>query len=144
MHTFIVQPGRWRAEGKFIDGTGLEIAAAGEAVVEHADERWLNRSSFSLEDEAHTNVANAYEIVPLADGAAATTFRSVNPALGVLVGQLALIDEVILMTFADASGEVHGSESLARLEQDRYRDVGMMFHGDQLVSSWRFLLQRIA
>jgi hypothetical protein len=84
----------------------------------------------------------AYTILPLANGATATSFNGVNGVMGELRGAFVFFDDQILLTYTSDDGHFHGCESLRMLDEDRYETRGALFRDGGHVSSWSYTLQR--
>src|SRR5215471_12761641 len=130
-HTFLLEPGRWIADGRNIDAAGEVTRAEGEAVFTHRPDLWVNESWMRVGDGQGTTYRNRYEFQPLVRGESATTFRSVNPAVGPMRGTCAFVGDAILLAFATDDHAHSGSECLLQIDADTYRDFGVFFKGHQ-------------
>ncbi len=135
-HTLFVREGRWQISGSIIDVAGNPNIAVGLAVVTHSGELWI------LEEQVN-ELQNRYTILPLANGASATSFNGVNGVMGELRGAFAFFDDVILLTYTSEDGAFHGIESLRMLDAGRYETRGALFRDGGHVSSWSYVLQRL-
>ncbi|HEY0160997.1 MAG TPA: hypothetical protein VGF28_27175 [Thermoanaerobaculia bacterium] len=133
--TFLVREGRWQISGSVVDVAGNPNIAIGLAVVTHSGELWI------LEEQVN-EVQNRYTILPLADGATATSFNGVNGVMGELRGALVFFDDQILLTYTSDDGHFHGCETLRMLDDATYETRGALFRDAGHVSSWSYTLQR--
>jgi hypothetical protein len=134
-HTLFVREGRWQISGSIIDVAGNPNIAIGLAVVTHSGALWI------LEEQVN-ELQNRYTILPLAEGASATSFNGVNGVMGELRGAFVFFDDLILLTWTSDDGTFHGVESVRMLDPDRYETRGALFRDAGHVSSWSYVLQR--
>ena len=80
---------------------------------------------------------NLYEIEPLNQGLETTIWETQHARLGLIIGNLVVLDETIIMSYTAEGGHFSGTESLYQLDADRYKSWGVMWQGDQKVSSWQ-------
>src|SRR5262245_32316986 len=135
-HTFLLEPGRWIADGRNIDGAGEVTRAEGEAVFVHRPDVWVNDSWMRVADGHGSTYRNRYEFQPMVRGESATSFRSVNPALGTMHGSYAFVGDAILVSFATDDRAYSGTECLLQVDADTYRNFGVFFKGNQRMGSW--------
>ena len=133
--TFLIREGRWQISGSVVDVAGNPNIAIGMAVVTHSGELWI------LEEQVN-ELQNRYTILPLANGATATSFNGVNGVMGELRGAFVFFDDQILLTYTSDDGHFHGCESLRMLDEGRYETRGALFRDGGHVSSWSYTLQR--
>jgi hypothetical protein len=134
-HTFLVREGRWQISGSTVDVAGNPNIAIGLAVVTHSGALWI------LEEQVN-ELQNRHTILPLENGATATSFTGVNGVMGELHGAFVFFDDIILCTYASDDGAFQSIESLRRLAEDRYETRGALFRDRGHVSSWSYFLQR--
>ena len=87
-------------------------------------------------------VENIYEIVPFERGSDSTTWRSINPDLGTLVGTFAVVGDSILSAFRTEDGSFYGTEYLKNVDPDTYANRGVLLHKGKIVSSWSATVTR--
>ncbi|MFP5245162.1 MAG: hypothetical protein ACLGH0_00615 [Thermoanaerobaculia bacterium] len=133
-HRFLLQEGRWRISGSTIDVAGNANIAIGIAVLTRSGELWI------LEEQVN-ELQNRYTILPLENGASATSFNGVNGILGALKGAYVFFDDLILCTYTSDDGHYHGCEASRALEDDRYETRGALFRDGGHVSSWSYVLE---
>jgi len=141
-HTFLLCPGRWSARGVYSDERGVSAPAEAELIVTHLDDLWLNEGSMTVHGAIETVFRNRYEIVPLADGACTTTWKSTNPATGVLYGIFSVVGDSILSAYCSDDGTYSGMEYLRQVSPDVYENRGILLHEGLHVSSWVMDLTR--
>jgi hypothetical protein len=141
-HTFFVQEGSWAASGRLLDEKESEIPIVGSASITHYDERWVNRSTMRLLTDPPMELANEYEIRPLAPGNASTPWSSFNPSLGRMSGFFTLLGDSILSTYRSEDGAYSGAECLLQEDADTYRVWGVLFKEGEKLSSWEAVLKR--
>lgn len=135
-HTFLLTQGRWSATGVFTDETGSSAPAEAELAITHLDDLWLNEGSMTVHGTNKTVFTNRYEIVPLAEGALTTTWKSTNPATGVLYGIFSVVGDSILSAYCSDDGSYSGMEYLRQVSVDAYENRGILLHEGMRISSW--------
>jgi hypothetical protein len=143
-HTFLLEEGRWKAAGRYFDETGKSTEAEGETRIVHNDGLWVNEGTMRLLKEPPLEVANRYEIAPVAEGSEFTTWTSANPALGNLRGQFVLVRDAILSFYESSKVGYRGVETLLRQSDERYIARGALFKSNTKISSWAMTLTRHA
>lgn len=142
-HTFLFEPGAWRATGKFTDESDQDYDIEGRSEITHADGLWLNKSWMRLRTEPPFSIENTYEIVPFKEGAMMTTWVSHNPAFGELRGTFELEDNNITSRYASEDQKVRGFETVSWLDDDTYKGRGEVYMEGKLISSWSVNLERV-
>ena len=85
-HTYLLRPGRWRAEGTYYDETGRSFPLAGETeLVQEGAERHLD-GWMEVSGPAPVRFTNRY-VIRETDRPFTLTWQSFNPVLGVLTLQ---------------------------------------------------------
>lgn len=141
-HTFLFDENIWMARGVYIDGQGKYHSVAGQSVITHATDQWINDSAMHLEGNPAVEFRNRYEIEPMERNQEMTTWRSENPALGRMSGRFIIVDDSILSVFASADGVFQGTEYLRLIDDDLYWNRGSLLQGDKKASSWALELRR--
>lgn len=140
-HTFLLTQGKWSASGVYTDEEGVTAPAEAELTITHLGDLWLNEGTMRV--EGGTSVfTNRYEIVPLAKGTLTTTWKSTNPAIGVLYGIFSIVGDSILSAYCSDDGSYSGMEYLRQVSTDAYENRGIMLHEGMRVSSWEMDLTR--
>lgn len=141
-HTFLMEEGKWYASGVLFDEHEVEVPVAGHAFIEHQHDKWLNHSMMRLLTEKPLEFTNEYEIEPIPEGKAWTSWTSFNPSLGRMTGTFVIVGDSILSTYRSETGEYSGSEYFLREDENTYQSVGTLFRGAVKVSSWEAILSR--
>jgi hypothetical protein len=142
-HTFLFEPGRWRAKGHYWDDEGKIVPLEGESRVEHGGGAWTLAGQMKLYGQ-QLEIVNNYAIVPFAEGRRTTTWQAHNPALGRMIGSFTVIADTILSAFTSEDGRFHGSEALIMQSPMHYLSRGVLMKGAAIVSTWSVALQKIA
>lgn len=141
-HTFLLQEGDWSASGMYYDHRGYATPITGQACICHEEERWLNRSTMQLETDHPVSFENIYDIEPLEQGLEATIWETQHASLGLMMGTLVIVDDALIMSYSAEGGHYTGSETLRRIDDDHYQSWGVLWQGDQKISSWTARLER--
>lgn len=142
-HTFLFQPGEWKAEGTFVSRRGRPSPAFGRTMIVHRDTAWVSEGFMLIRsDEGEDEIRNSYWIRPFTESEGFTTWRSENPALGSLEGSFSVVGDTILSIYRSEDGSVTGTESLRRVRRDRYQVRGALVGRIGRLSSWAVTLTR--
>lgn len=143
-HTFLFEPGEWKAEGSFIGPEGRSSPAFGRTTIVHRDTAWVSEGFMLVRsDEREEEIRNSYWIRPFREAEGFTTWRSENPALGPLEGSFSVVGDTILSVYRSEDGDVTGTESLRRVRGDRYEVRGTLVGRGGRLSSWAVTLTRV-
>jgi hypothetical protein len=142
-HTFLFEEGLWRAEGLYVDGTNTALRAEGTIRITHEETAWINEGSLKLLLPTPVEFRNRYEIVPFEEGRDYTTWRSLNPVIGTLLGKIVLVDDSMISQYGSEDGHYTGSEYLLQVSETVYRNRGFAFGDERRVSSWAVELTKI-
>lgn len=141
-HTFLTQPGYWLAEGTFYDPRGQALPITGSATVTHDEAHWLNHSEMTLQASPPVSFRNRYEIEPMEQGLEATIWETEHETLGLLIGTLVQIEDALILSYTAKGGHYSGTETLRQIDADHYQSWGVLWQGDQKISSWQARLTR--
>ncbi len=141
-HTFLLTPGKWRAEGKYTDETDISSAAEGLITIEHAYSFWYYKSRIQLLERNEPEIKNDYKIQPWKQGSDFLNWSAEKTLMGRLKGKFLLIAETIISQFHSDEGEFVGSEVLLMQDDETYYNRGITFVGDHKLSAWSFTLKR--
>ena len=141
-HTFLLTQGRWHASGVYTDENGTTNPAEAEVTITHFDDLWVNEGTMEVSGDPPSVVKNRYEIIPLVKGSLTTTWKSTNPAIGVLYGIFSIVGDSILSAYCSDDGSYSGMEFLRQVSQDAYENRGILLHEGLRVSSWELGLTR--
>ena len=143
-HTFLFQPGAWRAAGEYRDASGLAAPVDGDTHIRHEQKRWLFEGVLRVRGSRPALHHNRYEIEPFSPGARSTHWSSTNPAVGALRGRFILAGDAILSTYASPTGRYRGFECIQKLDEKRYAVRGALLDEDKVVSTWALELVHVA
>ena len=143
MHTFILEPGNWTAEGKFWDEMGKEFVTTGETNISHNRLTWKNYGTMTIHKDTLVSFENDYEIQPF-DGASDTTsWSSKNPAIGNLSGHFAIVGDAITSLYESGDGKYKGHEVMLRKSKTEYTVIGAFYEDKRKLSSWNVQLRKV-
>lgn len=140
-HTFLLSEGSWIAKGNYYDELNNSITLEGKSVITHTEILWLNEGYMELQLENPIRFENRYEIVPFANDF--TSWKSFNPALGILQGRFAIVDDTIISTYVSEDGQFSGVECMIKVNKSTYTSKGFAFNGTEKLSSWAVTLVKI-
>ncbi|NLI12930.1 hypothetical protein [Pelotomaculum propionicicum] len=139
-HTFLFTESTWIAKGTYYDEKNNPVEVTGESFITHLKKTWFLNSSMILPGESPTELKNDYEIVPFAKDV--TSWKSVNPALGTLLGSFAVVEDSIISLFSSQKGEYFGTEVLTMINESEYTGKGVLYSPAGKISSWSVKLTR--
>src|SRR5438105_11525862 len=143
-HTFLFQPAVWTAKGTLWRADGVPLEAIGRTEIAHRAECWLLSGTLKVLGSPPAEFVHAYWIEPPGPDGASMKWRFEDATFGTLLGRFAVIGESILSVYACESSGYHGAEHLGQIDADTYRTAGVLLLKDQIVYSWRMMLQRAA
>lgn len=94
-HTFLFDPGEWKAEGEFVAGDGTTTPVEGESRIIRTTHLWHIRSRLGP-------YTNDYEITVIDDDDSSLRWLSTNAVLGELAGTFTVVGDVIISIEARA------------------------------------------
>lgn len=139
-HAYLFQPGRWLAQGHYVDDAGKTFGVEGESQVTHELDVWRVENVFILHSPKRPRVTSSYEIVPFLKGELTTPWVAYNPGLGKLFGRFTLVEDAILSFYHMEGGSHEGFETLLKLEEGAYASRGCAFEAGERLSSWALTL----
>ena len=142
MHTFLFQEADWDAEGEFFDQYGKEKAARGYTLVRHGPDKWEVEGEMTVEGPEPRSIRNNYTLEAWPPGGRATSWQSVDPALGLLFGMIGAVGDSLLSHFVSEDGEFSGVESLRMVDAGTYQSRGALFKRNRRISSWSMILKK--
>jgi hypothetical protein len=143
-HTFLFQPGTWKAAGEFRDASGLAAPVDGDTAIRHEEKRWLFEGVLRVRGNRPALHHNRYEIEPFSPGSRSTHWSSTNPAIGALRGRFILAGDAILSSYASPTGRYRGFECIQKKDAQHYTVRGALLDEDKVVSSWALELALVA
>jgi hypothetical protein len=136
-HTFFFQEGVWNARGHYIDDMDRILPLEGKVKITHLEGLWLNEGETEIKmGEKPIKISSRYEIIPPEEGKSHTTWESLSPDLGTLLGRVVIVDETIISMCRSKSGEYTGFEFHLKVSDIQYKNRGAFFKGDDKLSSW--------
>ena len=142
-HTFLFQEGVWIARGHYFDDMERMLPLDGTVRITHLEGLWLNEGEVEIKmGENPIKICNRYEIIPPEEGKNQTTWVSVNPGLGMLLGRYVIVDDTIISTCRSENGEYTGAEFHLRVSDVHYKNRGILLKGSDKLSSWSVDLQK--
>ncbi len=139
-HTFLFLEGTWTGKGTYYDQNSSPLNASGQSEIVHLKNTWFINSSMTLSGENPVELKNDYEIIPFENDI--TSWKSVNPELGTLLGSFAIVEDSIISLFSSETGEVFGSEILTKINESEYSAKGVLYNAAGKISSWSVHLER--
>ncbi len=139
-HTFLFTEYTWIAKGTYYDEKNNPVEVTGESFVTHLKKTWFLNSSMILPGENPMELKNDYEIVPFEKDV--TSWKSVNPALGTLLGSFAVVEDSIISLFSSQKGDYFGTEVLTMINESEYTGKGVLYSPAGKISSWSVTLTR--
>ena len=141
-HTFIYQPGNWKASGVFWTADGQALEAEGRSEVSHAKECWMIAGKLRVLASPPVEFVNIYCMQrPLKD-ALTSPWTMENAALGKLHGIFSIVGPSIMSVYRSERGSYQGTEHLLQRGEDFYEAYGLLLMDDRRLSSWRVELKR--
>ena len=143
VHTYLLKPGLWRADGEYFDGAGKAYPVEGESRVTHGNALWINDSRMRIAGNEGTSFRNEYRIAPFIGERDFTGWSADHDVLGKLTGRLILVGDAIVSLYRSEDSEYAGTESWLRISSILYRNWGTLFRGSDKLSSWMVRLNRV-
>lgn len=141
MHTFLFQEGVWLASGNFYDAEGNITPVEAKTTITHQANLWLNEGTMKVLSDNPVEFENSYEIVPFTKDL--TTWKSFNPALGILLGRLMVVEDTIISIYTSETSEYTGCECVTKVADDFYTSKGFLCKGNEKISSWAVEMKRL-
>jgi hypothetical protein len=143
MHTFLLQEGVWIARGHYFDDMERILPLEGMVRITHLEGLWLNEGEAEIKmGENPVKIHNRYEIIPFEEGRNQTTWESVNPDLGIILGQVIIVDDTIISTCRSEKAEYTGAEFHVKVSDVHYKNRGILLKGNAKLSSWSVDLKK--
>ena len=141
-HTYLLKPGLWDLKGDYYDRLVQRQLQEGQLVVSHSPDVWVLEGQTRILTEQPQNVANRYEVTPLAQGATHTEWRSEVGGPEPIYGLCVLVADAIMMPWQSKSGLYWGQEVLIQVSPVEYRGRGFAFLKEERVAGWATRLIR--
>jgi hypothetical protein len=135
--------GIWIAQGHYFDNSDRALPLEGMTRVTHTDKLWLNEGEMEIKaGDKPIKIYNRYEIVPFKEDRYITTWESLNPDLGSLLGRFVIVDDAIISTCCSKNGEYAGTDFLLKVSDMHYKNRGVFSKGSDKLSSWSIDLSK--
>ncbi|SFH29122.1 hypothetical protein SAMN05660649_04602 [Desulfotomaculum arcticum] len=141
-HTYLYRISSWNATGTYYDAEGKQFKLHGETAVVRSEREWTLGGTMTVMCEPPVTFENSYTI-HATDDKTTLIWESYNPALGVLKGKFEIVGDSIVSIYTSDSGVFKGSETLIKVDDDTYTNVGVAFKHGEKMSSWRALLKAV-
>ena len=143
-HTFLFQEGIWNARGHYFDDTDRALPLDGMTRIMHLETLWINEAEMEIKtgDNSPIKIYNRYEIAHFKKGRNVTTWESQNPDLGILLGQFVIVGDTIISMCRSKNGEYSGTEIILKIDDTHYKNRGVLFKGNDKLSSWSIELSK--
>lgn len=134
MKHFLSESALWYSESEFVDPQGNITKTSGESKITVSENEIINESWAEM--DSHRRVNN-YRILPVSN----TEYHSesLNPELGIQVGQFNADRNVIYSRFGIEGTELNGFEVII-CENNECRAFGSLYNANQLVNTWQAIL----
>lgn len=134
MKHFLSESALWHSKSEFVDSHGNITKASGESKIIVSENEIINESWAEI--DSHRRVNN-YRIIPISD----TEYQSesINPELGVQVGQFNIDRNIIYSKFYITGTELNGFEVIIR-ENNECKTFGSLYQDNQLINTWKAIL----
>lgn len=139
-HTFLFQEGVWLAGGNYYDSDNNVIPVEAKTTITHQANLWLNEGTMKLLSDNPVELENRYEIIPFTKDL--TTWKSFNPALGILRGRFMVVEDTIISIYTSENNEYTGCECVVKVTGDIYQSKGFLCKGNEKISSWAVEMKR--
>jgi len=141
-HTYLYRISSWKAIGTYYDAEGKQFELHGGTSLVRNEREWTLGGTMTVMCEPPVTFENSYTI-HATDDKTTLIWESFNPALGVLKGKFEVVGDSIVSIYTSDSGVFSGSETLIKVDDDTYDNVGVAFKNGEKISSWRALLKAI-
>ena len=142
-HTFLLTPGTWSVKGLYFDETEKSVTASGEIIIKHEDENWVTEQTIKLTESPEPKLTNTYNITPIKENGKVAKWKAGNELLGQLIGSYMLQEEYIISLFETEDKKYSGTEYFIYVDDERYRNRGVLFEGDKKLFSWTVELVKV-
>lgn len=141
-HTYLLEEGKWSVSGVYFDARNDAKEVKGEQRIKHHPNQWQLDSRMELQDKSKKVIQSTYKIEPTADKGEFTFWESDDPNLGQLLGRFMIVGNTIMSMYQSESRLYLGTETLEKIDENRYKVKGFSFNGDEKLASWEITLER--
>lgn len=142
MHTFLFKDWTWIAKGKYFDDKNNEYITEGESSFSRDEEKIYNDGYMKIIDEENIELKNSYELDLFKEGETVSRFKSFNPSMGKLEGEVIIKDESIHSYYISEDKIYNGFETVERINDEEYSVKGYFFANGIKISFWELLLKK--
>src|SRR2546430_4525723 len=140
--TFLFQPAVWTEKGSLWRADGEPLEAIGRTEIANRAECWLLSGTLRVLGSPPAEFVHAYWIEPPGPDGASMRWRFDDATFGTLLGRFVVIGESILSRYAFESSGYASPEHPGQIDAHTYRTAGVLLLKDQIIYSWRMMLQR--
>jgi hypothetical protein len=143
-HTFLFEPGIWKATGVFWTADGRALEAEGTSEVTHSKECWMIAGRLRVLASPPVEFLNIYCMQAPGKDALTSPWTMENASLGKLHGIFSVVGPSILSMYRSeqVAGGYQGTEHLMQVDEEHYIAYGILLMDDRRLSSWRVELKR--
>lgn len=141
-HTYMLEDGYWRAEGRYWDEHGLIFPFLGNSSITLIQGYTVLESRMQILAQPPIEIDYRYEIMPTSPIRATMTWTAHNTAFGYMSGLYTVVDRSILAQFKTDSGRFSGFEFFFKLNDETYESEGAIFEGRRRNAAWAVVLKR--
>lgn len=141
-HTYLREPGIWKAEGTFQTRSGSQIPLSGHTTIKHDGTSWIHSDALQLLRPVPVSISTTSIMSPFTEGEQNVRWTSINKSLGRLAGQYTFEENAIVSSASSESGYHKSYERLERINDHEYMNSGSLFVGGERISSWEISLTR--
>ena len=140
-HTFLFDQSAWLIGGVYINEKSVSVDVEGECQILHRDGRWFNELNLELKIDDNREYRNIqyktlYEYGPVESVQESSTWHASNALLGRLQGILVFVDDTIISSYQNMSGNIRGVEIFRMKSEFEYHCRGALFEAGKRSSSW--------
>ena len=139
-HTYLLRPGRWRAEGTYYDDAGRAFPLTGRSELTGDGPELRLTGWMEVVAPQPLRFANDYTIRET-EHPFTLAWESCNPALGVLEGTFEFAGESILSRYVSPDRVYSGCEVLTLQGEGRYYNAGAAWKNGRRMSAWTAVLR---
>ena len=141
IHSFLLRPGAWSAQGRYFDARYRLQSVRGDLVVRHEPLHWFLQGALELA-ESGKRIDLACTVAPSKGGASAT-WSCALPGLGELEGSWELAGRRMFSSYRSRDGAHAGQATFTRQGDTVYLVEGELRRGNDIVCSWEIRLRTI-
>ena len=142
-HTFLLEPGRWKLEGSWLERNQMPIPTKGRILIAWSQDNWFNLvSKLIFPDEEKEDISFQYR-GRLGRGKREYTFVLQQSILGQIEGEGWIgADTIIQRYWVLADSRRSGFETFYRINNNSYHLTSAILNGHYLNSTMEAILER--